>query len=141
MSLIDENELLKVARKVQLNAYAAYSNFKVGAAILSEGKIYSGCNVENAAYPSGTCAEENAIGAMVAAGSKKIDVILVLGSNQQGLVPCGACRQRIAEFGTAQTLVLCAGSDGITHRLTLEELLPYAFGRDTLSVNKGISNE
>lgn len=137
----DENQLLLAAHQAQANAHAPYSLFKVGAAILSDdGKIYNGCNVENAAYPSGTCAEENAIGSMIAAGSKRIKAILVLGQNQTGLVPCGACRQRIAEFADEQTLVLCAGTSGITHRLMLTQLLPYAFGRDTLNPDRGNSH-
>jgi cytidine deaminase len=129
--------LLTHARKAQANAYAPYSLFHVGAAILTvDGHISSGCNVENAAYPSGTCAEENAIGAMIAAGQRDIATILVVGSHKQGLVPCGACRQRIAEFGKPDTRILCAGSNGITHQFTLEQLLPFAFGRDTLEASQ-----
>jgi cytidine deaminase len=125
--------LFDAARQAQARAYAPYSGFKVGAAVQSEsGVVYAGCNVENAASPSGTCAEEGAIAAMVAAGERRIAVILVMGDGQKLVTPCGACRQRIREFGTPETPIHVAGPDGVRGTFSLEDLLPCAFGPDNL---------
>ena len=110
-------------------AHAPYSGFKVGAALRGgSGRIYAGCNVENAAYPVGTCAEQGAIAAMVAGGDVAIAEVLVLAASPAPVTPCGACRQRLAEFADADTPVHAAGLDGVraTHRLG--ELLPHGFG-------------
>ena len=110
-------------------AYAPYSHFPVGAAALvDDGRIVTGCNVENAAYPVGTCAEAGAVSAMIAAGGKRIAAILVLGPGEGLVTPCGACRQRIREFAAPETPVAIAGPEGIRARFTLEELLPASFG-------------
>jgi len=125
--------LFAAALDVQGRAYAPYSGFKVGAAAQGEsGAIYVGCNVENAAYPSGTCAEEGAIAAMVAAGERRITAILVVGQGQTLVTPCGACRQRIREFGAPGTLVHVASRDGVRSTFSLDDLLPSAFGPDNL---------
>ncbi len=111
-------------------AYAPFSNFKVGAALLSSnGNIYTGCNVENASYGLTVCAECNAISAMVAAGDRHINEIMVLSSQHILTTPCGACRQRIAEFSTATCQVhLAHGNDYLgTKTFTISELLPYGF--------------
>ena len=96
------------------------------------GAVFSGCNVENAAYPLGVCAETSAIAAMVAAGETRITEILVLGPGPGRIAPCGACRQRIAEFATPETLVHLADGAGAVETATLSELLPRAFGLASL---------
>ncbi|WP_375454891.1 cytidine deaminase [uncultured Methylobacterium sp.] len=126
--------LFDAAAAARGRAHAPYSRFAVGAALRDEaGAIHAGCNVENAAYPVGTCAEAGAIAAMILAGGRRIREILVLGGG--GLVtPCGACRQRIREFAGPDTPVHAAGPDGMARSFTLEELLPFAFGPETLGV-------
>ena len=125
--------LIDTAREAQARAYAPYTGFRVGAAVHGEsGAIYGGCNLENAAYPAGTCAEEGAIAAMVAAGERRIKAILVLGDGQKLVTPCGACRQRIREFGAPDTPVHVAGPHGVRNTFTLDDLLPCAFGPDNL---------
>ena len=128
------DQLFEAAAKVRAAAYAPYSQFRVGAAILCEdGRLFAGCNVENAAFPSGTCAEESAIAAMVSAGARQISTLVVLGDAPTPVTPCGACRQRILEFATPATLVWCASTSGPGVARTMEELLPHAFGPDRLS--------
>lgn len=125
----DLDALFAAAKAAQQQAYAPYSRFKVGAAILAEdGRVYRGCNVENAAYPVGACAEAGAISAMVAGGARAIRAILVLGDGDELVTPCGACRQRIREFAMPQTPVAIAGPEGIRARFSLAELLPASFG-------------
>lgn len=125
--------LLAAARAAQANAHAPYSRYRVGAALATpDGRVFAGCNVENAAYPSGTCAEAGAIAAMVAAGGRQIAELLVVGGGPALVVPCGNCRQRIREFATAATRVHAAGDRGVARSFTLDELLPHAFGPDHL---------
>ena len=115
-------------------AYAPYSEFGVGAALRSEsGSIYTGCNVENAAYPEGICAEAGAIAAMVMAGERRIVEIAVAGAGEHLCTPCGGCRQKIREFAADTTPVLVCGPDGLRRRFTLGELLPSSFGPDNLA--------
>lgn len=122
MSLVDE------AAKVRKNAYAPYSEFKVGAALRSStGKLYRGCNVENAAYPEGTCAEAGAIAAMVAAGETRIAEIAVIADSPTPVPPCGGCRQKMAEFAAHDVPVTLATTDGARLATTVGELLPGAF--------------
>lgn len=129
----DIDRLFEAARAVQARAYAPYSRFKVGAALLApDGSLHAGCNVENAAYPVGTCAEAGAISAMIAAGAAAISAILVYGEGDELVTPCGACRQRIREFAAPETPVAIAGPGGIRARFTLAELLPASFGPDNL---------
>jgi cytidine deaminase len=129
----DRQDLLQAALAAQARAYAPYSGFCVGAAIRSEsGTIYTGANVENASYPVGTCAETGAIAAMIAGGDRRIAEILVRGPGPALITPCGACRQRLREFGGAGTPVHAAGPGGIEASFTLGELLPMAFGPDNL---------
>lgn len=126
---MDLDALFRAARDAQARAYAPYSRFRVGAAIMGAGGgIHAGCNVENAAYPVGSCAEAGAIAAMIAAGEVAIRAILVIGDGDELVTPCGACRQRIREFAEADTPVHVAGPDGIRARFTLGELLPHSFG-------------
>lgn len=121
--------LHKAALSVRENAYAPYSNFKVGAAIRSEsGVIFAGCNVENVAYPEGTCAEAGAIAAMVAAGETRLSEVYVVADSPHPVSPCGGCRQKLAEFGTGDVVVTMANLDGVEEKMTLAELMPGAFG-------------
>ena len=121
--------LFAAATAAQARAYAPYSRFRVGAAILADdGAVYPGCNVENAAYPVGACAEAGAISAMVAGGARAIRAILVIGPGEELVTPCGACRQRIREFAAPETPVLIAGTDGVRARFSFAELLPASFG-------------
>ena len=126
-------ELDAAARAVRENAYAPYSNFKVGAAIRSEtGTVYAGCNVENVAYPEGTCAEAGAIAAMIAAGETRLTEVYVVADAQLPVTPCGGCRQKLSEFGTGDVMVTMANLDGGVLKMTLAELMPGAFGQEHL---------
>ncbi|MBR9653138.1 cytidine deaminase [Thalassovita aquimarina] len=125
--------LLDAARDVRERAYAPYSNFKVGAAIRSKsGAIYKGCNVENAAYPEGTCAEAGAIAAMVAAGETELIEVCVIADSPTPVTPCGGCRQKLSEFGKGDVPVRMATTDGPEVTVTLEELLPGAFKKSQM---------
>lgn len=130
-----DQKLINAAIAAMGHAYAPYSKFPVGAAILDEaGAIHIGANVENAAYPVGNCAEASAIAAMVMAGQKRIVKIAVAGGDGDLLcTPCGACRQRIREFGGQDTPVMVCGPDGIQRHFTLGELLPESFGPENLA--------
>lgn len=140
MSQVPLAEMVKLAHAARANAYAPYSKFLVGACVKSgSGRFYVGCNCENASYPVGLCAEAGAIAAMVAAGEREIAEILVLGAPASGetwrelVTPCGACRQRIAEFGHEGTRIHAASLDDsgkatVQRSFTLAELLPFAFG-------------
>ncbi len=135
MSLED---LFQEAKAAMDRAYAPYSRFPVGAALRTpEGRIFSGCNVENASYPQGNCAETGAIAAMARAGEREIAEILVIGGGEGLVTPCGGCRQRIREFAAPDTPVYVAGPDGVRRRFTLEELLPFSFGPDNLGASGG----
>jgi len=128
-----EKALLNAARDAQSRAYAPYSKFPVGAAVLDEsGRVHSGCNVENAAYPMGDCAETGAIAAMVLAGGRRIQSLLVMGEGKGLVTPCGGCRQKLREFASADTPVLVANRKGLRARFTLGQLLPESFGPENL---------
>ena len=125
--------LFEAAKAAQARAYAPYSKFKVGAALRTpSGATYAGCNVENAAYPQGACAEAAAIAAMILAGEARIAEILVIGDGTSLCTPCGGCRQRIREFAEAATPVHVAGPEGVRASFTLEALLPHSFGPEHL---------
>jgi cytidine deaminase len=120
--------LLAAATAVRENAYAPYSRFKVGAALRAgSGAVYSGCNVENVAYPEGTCAEAGAIAAMVAAGETVIAEVLVIADSPDPVPPCGGCRQKIAEFAAPTVPVTLCTTDGKSRATTVAELLPGVF--------------
>lgn len=120
--------LKEAATEVRLRAYAPYSRFKVGAAIrATSGSIYMGCNVENVAYPEGTCAEAGAIAAMVAAGDQRIAEIHVIADSPAPVPPCGGCRQKIAEFADLDVKVTMHTTDGLSKTMTVAELLPGLF--------------
>jgi cytidine deaminase len=122
MSLLDD------ARTVRENAYAPYSRFKVGAALRAEGgRVHLGVNVENAAYPEGTCAEAGAIAAMIAAGDTRIAEIAVIADAPRPVPPCGGCRQKLAEFAGAEVKVTLATTRGDVMETTVGALLPGAF--------------
>jgi len=113
---------------VREKAYAPYSNFQVGAAIRSvEGNLHLGCNVENVAYPEGTCAEAGAIAAMIAAGDSRIAEVAVIAGSPTPVPPCGGCRQKLSEFADGDVPVTLATTTGLTVRTTVADLLPGAF--------------
>ena len=125
MSLLDD------AREVRKNAYAPYSNFAVGAALRTpDGTVFTGINVENVAYPEGTCAEAGAIAAMCAAGAREIAEIAVIADAPAPVPPCGGCRQKIAEFAGPEVVVIMGTTDGAELRMTVAELLPGRFSAD-----------
>jgi len=120
--------LLAAASAVREHAYAPYSHFKVGAAIrAASGRVYTGCNVENVAYPEGTCAEAGAVAAMVAAGETRIIEVLVIADSPAPVPPCGGCRQMLADFAAPETQVTLATTDGKTQLTTVAALLPGSF--------------
>jgi len=114
-------------------AYVPYSNYQVGALIVTKNaNTYSGCNVENASYPLGNCAEAAAIASMVLSGEKHIRMIYVMTKNDEGGIPCGGCRQRIREFSDENTQIIMCSPDGVQQRINLSELLPNSFGPEHL---------
>ena len=119
------------------NAYAPYSKFLVGAALLADSKkMFGGCNVENAAYPEGMCAEAGAISAMVAGGANLIDTICVISQSEKIVSPCGGCRQKIREFSTFNTEIFLFNIKEEFKVFSVEELLPFSFSEfDSLSTN------
>jgi len=129
-----QSELFDAACIVRKNAHAPYSEFLVGAAILDKsGRIHVGCNVENVAYPEGTCAEAGAIAAMCAAGgNREIEAVLVVTGNTRPSSPCGGCRQKIAEFGSFEVPVMLANLNGVQETVNLAQILPGAFSPDDL---------
>jgi cytidine deaminase len=126
--------LMAEATKVRENAYAPYSNFRVGAAIRAgSGAIFTGCNVENVAYPEGTCAEAGAIAAMIAAGETQLIEVYVIAGSPMPVTPCGGCRQKLAEFGAADVPVTMATIGGAQQKTTIGQLLPGAFTTDHMA--------
>lgn len=132
---MDAKELMKMAIEARQNAYAPYSHFAVGAALLAEsGRVYTGCNIENASYGLTCCAERNAIFAAVGAGERRFKMLAVAADSPEPVAPCGACRQVIAEFGIP--FVVMGNLKEETKTMTAEELLPYGFGQESMN-NKG----
>lgn len=128
------DELKRRARQAARHAYAPYSGFRVGAAVLtSDGEICAGANVENASYGLTVCAERNAIFQAVAQGAAKIDALVVYTPTPAATSPCGACRQVLHEFGPEALIVCCTDEADAERRYTLAELLPGAFGPDRLA--------
>jgi cytidine deaminase len=125
--------LLDAALAIRARAHAPYSGYRVGAALRDEtGRVFAGCNVENAAYPVGTCAEAGAIAAMVAGGGRRIAAILVCADGPALVAPCGACRQRIREFAADDVPILMADLAAVRGATTLGALLPLSFGPEHL---------
>ena len=125
---MSDHTLLEQAEAVRLRAYAPYSGFRVGCAIRSvSGQVYQGCNVENVAYPEGTCAEAGAIAAMVANGDLEIAEVAVIADSPHPVPPCGGCRQKLAEFADQSVIVTMATAGGETLKMTVADLLPGRF--------------
>lgn len=127
-------QLLAAAMAARQQAYAPYSKYLVGAAVLDEhGRIHAGCNVENAAYPQGWCAETNALGHMIMGGGRIARAVMVTGAGSEIITPCGGCRQKLREFARPTELIVIAGdASGVRAHWTLEQLLPASFGPDHL---------
>lgn len=126
-------KMITLAREAMDKAYAPYSKFPVGAVVRAENdKLYAGCNVENAAYPQGCCAEASAISAMIMDGQRQIVEVVVMGGGDDLVTPCGGCRQRINEFASDDVAIHVCGPDGLKRTLTLGELLPLSFGPKNL---------
>ena len=129
----EREALLRAAVEAMRRAYAPYSRFLVGAAVLDDqGRIHPGCNVENAAYPQGVCAEGGALSAMVLAGGRSVRAVLVVGEGEGLVTPCGGCRQKIREFAALDTPILIADPQHVRATFTLDELLPQSFGPEHL---------
>ena len=127
---VSDQDLVDAANAVRVNAYCPYSGYKVGAALVDDlGKIHFGCNVENSAFPEGTCAEANAIAAMIATGGKSIQSIVVVGGKNapEDCTPCGGCRQKIAEFADNSARIMLLGVDEKLTTYTIDDLLPKSF--------------
>lgn len=130
---MSDSEHIDLLRNAMQNAYAPYSNYKVGALIISEnGAKHIGCNVENASYPQGQCAESSAISAMIVSGDKYIKQIYIMSEDKAGATPCGGCRQRIREFSDSETLIKLCSSDKTVKTLSISDLLPHSFGPENL---------
>ena len=135
LSASEREALFKAACLAMDRAHAPYSRFHVGAAVLDmQGRIHAGCNVENAAYPQGVCAEAGALSAMVLAGGNQVRAVLVVGQGEGLVTPCGGCRQKIREFAAPDTLILIADPSHVRASFTLDQLLPHSFGPDHLAV-------
>jgi cytidine deaminase len=128
------NDLIAAAKSARLKAYAPYSKFLVGAAVRDErGQIHGGCNIENAAYPQGWCAETSAIAAMIMSGGHAIAEMAIIGTGDLLCTPCGGCRQKIREFAKGNVKIHMCGQDGkVKQTFTLDELLPASFGPENL---------
>lgn len=129
----EHQQLIDKALEARRNAYCPYSGYSVGAAIVDDqGRLHLGCNVENAAYPLGNCAEASAIAAMVQAGGTRIERIAIAGGREDLLActPCGGCRQRIHEFADRDTLIVVVDDSGEWREYTIDELLPASFHLD-----------
>jgi cytidine deaminase len=130
--------MLELARRALANAHAPYSGFRVGACLrAASGRLYAGCNVENAAYPVGQCAEATAIGAMVAAGDREIVEAVVVGEGPEPCAPCGRCRQQLHEFAGLDVPIHLFGAEGVRITTTLGELFPLPFGPATIARARG----
>jgi cytidine deaminase len=129
-----DRALIEAATAARMKAYAPYSRFLVGAAVKDEtGRIHAGCNVENAAYPQGTCAEAGAIAAMILAGGRKIVEVAVVGAGDGLVTPCGGCRQKLREFCSGDVPIHICDVDGtVKASFAFAGLLPHSFGPEHL---------
>ena len=131
---MNTNELIEEAKKAREKAYVPYSKFKVGAALLTDdGKVYHGCNIENAAYSMCNCAERTALFSAYAHNDKKFSKLAVVADTDQPVSPCGACRQVISELCEQDMVVVLTNLKGDTKELTVQELLPGAFSPEDLN--------
>lgn len=127
-------DLISIATRARQAAYAPYSGYRVGAALRSKAGNYAGCNVENSAYPEGTCAEAGAIAAMILAGDNEILEVAVIGSGDKVVVPCGGCRQKLAEFAHPTVKVTLTNAErSEVMETTVGALLPHAFSSKWLT--------
>jgi cytidine deaminase len=128
-------DLITAAMEARVRSHAPYSKFYVGAAMRDErGHVHAGCNIENAAYPQGWCAETSAISALIMARGKSITEVVVIGNGETLCTPCGGCRQKIREFASGETKIHCCTEDGdLIQSFTLDELLPASFGPENLT--------
>lgn len=133
------DEMIEAALAARRQAYARYSDFRVGAAVRCErGIVHAGCNVENAAYPQGVCAEAGAISAMILAGSRRIVAVVIAGEGNGPCTPCGGCRQKIREFAGPETMIRMVDAEGrLLLECRLDELLPHSFGPESLGAPRG----
>ena len=130
---MNKEELIDVAKKARKNAYAPYSKFKVGAALLTKsGKVFTGCNVENSSFGASMCAERVAVFKAVSEGEREFEAIAVVTDTDDPAMPCGMCRQVLSEF-SMDIEVYAANLDGKVKTTTLRELLPYAFTKEDLN--------
>ncbi len=135
-----DEDMLDLMRRAMARAYAPYSSFPVGAVVRGgNGRLYAGCNVENAAYPLGCCAEAAAISVMVMDGERRIAEVAVMGRGEALVSPCGGCRQRIREFADDNTEIHICGPEGVRRTVTLGDLLPLSFGPGNLPARGGES--
>ena len=126
-------DLIEEAKAARLRAHAPYSKFLVGAAMRDEyGRVHGGCNIENASYPQGWCAEPTAIGCMIMGGGKKIIEMAVIAEKLALCPPCGGCRQKISEFASADTKIFLCDEVGVQKTMTMDELLPLSFKTDVI---------
>jgi cytidine deaminase len=126
-------QLWQAARAAHARAYAPYSRYRVGAALLDEnGVIHSGCNVENAAYPQGWCAEASALSALIMSGARRVRGVMVVGTGGAWITPCGGCRQKLREFCDPHSNIVSANLDAIGPVYSMDQLLPHSFGPDHL---------
>lgn len=132
--MTDLKRLIRLATEARDKAHAPYSNHPVGAALVTgDGEIFTGCNVENAAYPLGSCAEQSAISAMVLGGGRSIAELVVVGPTDAPCTPCGGCRQRIREFAAPDALIHACNENSPLLTLTMNDLLPESFGPENLN--------
>lgn len=125
-------KLIEAASEAREKAYAPYSGYRVGAAVLcAGGKVFTGCNVENASYPCGVCAERTAAAKAVSEGERSIEAVAVIGSSEEICTPCGMCRQFLYEFGEEMTIICCS-DDGRHETHKIKELLPFGFGSNSM---------
>jgi len=128
-----QQQMFDAALAAHANAHAPYSRYPVGASVRSEsGRVYAGCNVENAAFPQGWCAEASAIAAMVTAGERTIVEVLTISNGDMIGTCCGGCRQKLREFAALETPIYSCGPEGLRATFTLGELLPHSFGPENL---------
>lgn len=134
-----KEKMFKAAAEAQKNAYVPYSDFPLGAAVLTtDGEIYTGVNIENASFSLSNCAERSAIFGAVSAGKRKLKALLLLTSTQNPVTPCGACRQVIAEFAAEGMEIIMVTENGKELKMTAEELLPGAFSDSQMEKNNGL---
>jgi cytidine deaminase len=132
-------ELFDAASAAMANSYSPYSDYPVGAAVrTASGQVFAGCNVENAAYPLGSCAEAGAIAAMAMAGEREIVEVVTVTQGERPGTPCGGCRQRLREFAGPSVTVHATTREGAVIALTIEQLLPESFGPEFLDVHHPI---